>query len=350
MNYQVRFLAKEWDHHSAHSGYHQLIHPLGTKINPLDLSSVRYTWIPGRVAVMLAKCSGVEPYDYAAFFYEWAAFKDMVTQSCPTIYHVLYGDESLRYLGQMRFRHRHRVVATYHQPASYLESIIPSRNYLRSLDAVIVVSKSQLPFFSRVVDADRLFWVPHGVNTKVFTPSVGWTAERSDQKTCLFVGMHKRDFNTLIKAMEIIGEKRPDIQFQVVTAQSNEHLFLGRRNLDLYHDISESELVTLYQNATLLLQPLHDSTANNAILEAMSCGLPAVISDVGGVRDYVNEQCAALTPPQDAEAMAKVALALLADHRRLAYMATEARAHALQYDWELVAADMQRVYETILQD
>lgn len=348
MNYDVRFIAKTWEHHSAHSGYHQLIQRLGSVVQPLDLSSVRYTWIPGRLAVRMAERSGVKYYDYAAFFHEWAAFRDLLTHKLPTICHVIYGDESFRYLGQFPLPKKHRVVATYHQPPDSLNDSIKNRDFLRTLDAVIVVGTNQIPFFDSVVDPSRLFWVPHGVDTSVFKPSFGSKETATREKICLFVGMHKRDFQTLIRVIEFVGHEEPGAVFNIVTARSNAHLFDSFPNVRLFCDVAEDKLVSLYQEATLLLQPLMASTANNAILEGMACGLPIVATDVGGVRDYANEQCAALTPLQDACEMAKSILDLLTDEPRRTTMALHARSRALQFDWEVVATQMQRVYETVL--
>jgi glycosyltransferase involved in cell wall biosynthesis len=309
---------------------------------------VRHTWIPGRFAVQVAAKSGVAGYDMAAFFYEWAAYRELFRRNSQTIYHTLYGDESYRYLGQFPFLGKHRIVATYHQPPSFLGTVIQDLSYLRSLHALIVVSRNQIPFFSGAVDHHRLFWVPHGVDTAVFTPRLDSAGIAVQNRNCLFVGMHKRDFETLRRVIQIVSQEEPRVQFQVVTARSNEHLFVGQQNVKVYSGVTEAELVALYQNAALLLQPLLDCTANNAILEAMSCGLPAVVTDVGGVRDYVNEDCALLTPLQDAHEMATATLSLLAGDSRRAQMAIQARSRALRFDWEVVNADMRRVYEAIL--
>jgi glycosyltransferase involved in cell wall biosynthesis len=160
--------------------------------------------------------------------------------------------------------------------------------------------------------------------------------------------MHKRDFVTLNRVIEIVTREDKSIHFNIVTSRSNDHLFARQVNVNLYCDMPEVELVRLYQDAALLIQPLLGCTANNAILEGMSCALPIVATDVGGVRDYVTERCALLTPLGDANAMASAILNLLANPQQRVQMGKEARSRALQFDWEQVATEMRRVYEMIL--
>lgn len=348
MDYEVRFIGKEWDHHSEHSGYHQLVRRLGTYVSPPNLSSIRHTWIPGRIAVMLANRSGVQLYNYTHLFHEWVAFRDMWGRRHPTIYHVLYGDESYRYLGQLPLPRGNRVVATYHQPPQFLDETIRDLHYLRSLHAIVVVSKNQIPFFSSEISLNRLYWVPHGVDTRVFRPKPEISPKKDDRQICLFVGMHKRDFRTLHDVIEIVGQNRPDVEFQVVTAKQNEPIFAGQRNVTMYCGVTEAELIGLFQRATLQLQPMLDSTANNAILEGMACGLPLVVTDVGGVRDYVDEGCAEFVSLQNAEEMATTVMRLIADSQRQKQMAGKARNRALQFDWDVVTATMRGIYDAIL--
>ena len=76
--------------------------------------------------------------------------------------------------------------------------------------------------------------------------------------------------------------------------------------------------------------PLNDSTANNALLEIMATGLPLVISDVGGVRDYVQSGGVTCLPQGDSEGFARAVHALLTDPTMRAQHAAANRAHAVR--------------------
>ena len=66
--------------------------------------------------------------------------------------------------------------------------------------------------------------------------------------------------------------------------------------------LTDDELLALYQRSSLLLLPLLDATANNAILEAMACGLPIVTTDLPGLGTYVDPSFADLLTAGDVEA------------------------------------------------
>jgi glycosyltransferase involved in cell wall biosynthesis len=50
-----------------------------------------------------------------------------------------------------------------------------------------------------------------------------------------------------------------------------------------------------------------------AILEALSCGLPVISSNVGGISEWINESNGMLVPSEDEDALLK-AMKFLSDH------------------------------------
>jgi glycosyltransferase involved in cell wall biosynthesis len=262
----------------------------------------------------------------------------------PSVYHVLYGDTDVLLLGQAKRLRKHRLVATFHEPPDKLEWL-KINEIVPCLDAVILVSESQRPYFDGLIPPERIFVVPHGVNPDFFRPAV----EIADDSICITVGAHLRDFQTLKSAMDVILTDAPRTRFIAVGARREEpgNQQLNDERVEFHDGVSDEELRSLYQSARLAIFPLRYATANNSVLEAMACGLPVVATDVGGVREYMGEQAGFLVPPSDHEAMASVVLRLLRDRPLARTMGAAARARALGFDYRIVAERMKAVYEAV---
>ena len=114
--------------------------------------------------------------------------------------------------------------------------------------------------------------------------------------------------------------------------------------MTLVSGLGEGELLNLYRTASVMVMPLKDAVANNALLEAMACGLPVLVTDVGAVRDYVTPQSAMLVPPNDARAMADAALSLLEAAEKRQDVSGRAREQALSFSWPRVVKELEPAY------
>ena len=112
--------------------------------------------------------------------------------------------------------------------------------------------------------------------------------------------------------------------------------------------LSNDELRSAYREASCLLMTLEAATANNAILEAMACGLPIVSEDVGGVAEYCGSCCARLCAPGSAEALKESILTLYRDPDMVTRMSLRARERAEEFDWPVIAKRTVRLYDEVL--
>jgi len=92
---------------------------------------------------------------------------------------------------------------------------------------------------------------------------------------------------------------------------------------------------------------VENATANNVILEGMACGLPVVAESIGGIPEYVDDTCAILTAPGDADGLAAALVSLRDSPDKRDAMAVAARNAAERLDWRNVAEQMRAIYETL---
>ena len=264
------------------------------------------------------------------------------------VFHFLYGENSFRYLGGMkRLNPENRIIATFHTPPEKFRKVVGTQQHLQQLDAIIVMSRMQLPFFEDILGKGKVFFVPHGVDVNYFCP-IEKKKSNEDVLKCLLVGSHLRDFETASSAIRRINKQYRSIKFMVVTPEENHAYFTGIENVQLFGRISDDALLQMYQNADLFVLPLQESTANNVLLEAMSCGLPVIATDLQGVRDYVNDDCARLVKIGNADELAGAILDMNEDGERRNMMREASRKRALDFAWQKIAQELTCVYENVL--
>ncbi|QKT02467.1 glycosyltransferase family 4 protein [Ectothiorhodospiraceae bacterium 2226] len=335
-------------HHAGPSGYDRLADYVGgTRIALPERPSLSERVLM-RAFRPWIRANGSQWYHGPQFAGELRAARCWVGARKPRVFHFLYGENSYRYLGHLkRWSSGNAIVCTYHTPAARFREVVRERAHLARVDACIVVSNVQREVFADVLGADRVHFVPHGVDTDYFKPAERIPGQPSDDRQCLFVGSHLRDVASLARAARELA-LTPGVRFVVVTSERHRALFEGLANVEFRTRVSDSELLSLYQQSDLFVMPLIDCTANNGLLEAMACGLPLVTTDLPGVRDYVDEEGAVLVPMQDVDGLVQAVQSVLGDELRRRRMARACRVRAEALRWENVAQAVRGVYAQAL--
>ena len=156
-------------------------------------------------------------------------------------------------------------------------------------------------------------------------------AERQHHsKRVLFAGHLQRlkGLHALATAIPIVARKHPDAEFQLVgnDTRSGPGGISMRRFLEqtlaesgvldrvlISDSMPQSKLIPLYQNCTVFVLPSLNDVYPNAVLEAMACGRPCVVTETVGAAELIAEsQCGLVVPPDDADALAAAISELLA--------------------------------------
>jgi glycosyltransferase involved in cell wall biosynthesis len=280
----------------------------------------------------------------------WYKLSDLVAEArafgaCATggtdIVHFLDGEHAPLFLPRLLKRARAlraRVVATYHQPPGLLGDLVSPR-VVAELDAVILVSLSQRDFFERSLPPERIHVIPHGIDCEFFSPREG--PRRDGPLRCVTVGHWLRDWRVFRET----AQRLPDVAFTVVSGRVTGLEDLP--NVTVRSGLEDDALAAVYRDADVLFMPLIESTANNALLEGIACGLPVVTTDLRSVRSYLPDGTALLVGQGDGPGHARALERLLADAGLRARMGVSARRQAEAMAWPTIARAHLEIYEAV---
>jgi len=232
-----------------------------------------------------------------------------------------------------------RITATFHQTEDKLADIA---RYVetRSLDGIVCVSRTQMPFLQHLVPEGRCVFIPHGVDTEFFSGSP--PVIPADGPLLLAVGAHRRDFKTLIAAAKIIKSSRSDVRFRLIGPKDVVRAVAHEGIVEVMSNLSDTELRDAYRECYMLFLPLEAATANNALLESMASARPAVITDLPAIHEYTTADAAFFCNPGDAQSHADAALRLLNDEPLALKMGRAAHDKAQEFSWSNVRSLLDR--------
>jgi len=210
---------------------------------------------------------------------------------------------------------------------------------------------------------DRVHLLPYGTNTQRYSPAENWLdpahlAEEQQHPTILYLASlarRKGIFETL-EAFKTVGREMPNCKLLVVgngdQAEQVKQIALNSPvagQIEFRPAQPRSIAVELYRQSALLCSPSLGEPFGMAVLEAMACGRPVVVTDEGGYKHTVRPEGGVHVPVGDSEALAAALLRLLRDPEERLRMALFNRQWAEeQFSWEVVVPRLEEVYRKVL--
>jgi glycosyltransferase involved in cell wall biosynthesis len=272
----------------------------------------------------------------------------------PDLIHVTYVENILGFLPKWSDKLSFKLVGTVHQPASWWRMMHRHPKSVAELDALIVCASREVAYFEQYLPG-RVFFVPHGIDLEFFTPRPE-SAKSSDRPRCIFSGKWLRDIQTLAQVIDKVIAQNRAIAFDMIvpteSRQDPSFFRIARHEQVFWHSgISDLQLRDIYQQASMLVLPLIDCTANNALLEAIACGLPVISNQVGGLPDYTRDSFADLFPVGDVEGMTQAILKLADDLQEREKRSQAARLFAQEnLSWDKIAAQTLEIYHKVMKN
>ena len=102
-----------------------------------------------------------------------------------------------------------------------------------------------------------------------------------------------------------------------------------------------------YQKADVFVLPSYNECMSNALLEAMACGLPAVVTDVGGTEELVDEGNGFIFKPGDETALTDILKNICENKEKIPILGLNSRKKAEQLNWENIAKEYFELFKQL---
>jgi len=102
-----------------------------------------------------------------------------------------------------------------------------------------------------------------------------------------------------------------------------------------------------YQKADIFILPSYNECMSNALLEAMACGLPVIVTDVGGTEELVDEGNGFIFKPGDETALTDILKNISKNKEKIPILGQNSRKKAEQLNWENIAKEYFEFFKTI---
>jgi glycosyltransferase involved in cell wall biosynthesis len=224
---------------------------------------------------------------------------------------------------------------------------------LKSANAIVAVTYETSQFMEQIygIPKHKIRMIPLGVDTKLFRQDPIARKEirskydlHDDDVVFIYAGkiIRKKGPHLLIEAAIKIAQEYPNIKIMFVGEGKYDYMHLinskinssGFRNFFVFvPTVTNEVLYKYYSAADIGVWPLQCSIT---ILEAMSCGLPVIISNNSSVSEWINEENGLMYRAGDVEDLVEKMRTVL-DPKLRGSMSLNAREYAKKNDWNIIS-------------
>jgi teichuronic acid biosynthesis glycosyltransferase TuaC len=209
------------------------------------------------------------------------------------------------------------------------------------------------------ISPDRCRTIHNGCDFKIFKPSSRETARHElkvdpSAEVVVFIGrlVPLKGLRELLEAAATLTPSRSRLRIVCIgEGPMDRELRIRAAQPDLKGHVSfafgadPDEIARWLTAANVFCLASHSEGCPNVVIEALSCGLPVVASDVGGIPELLNSRCGILVPPGDVRQLAQ-GLSRALDHP----WDREEIAKCSQRSWDTVASETYQVCHSVVCD
>lgn len=246
---------------------------------------------------------------------------------------------------------------------------------VRGADAIITPSATDREYLKYLYTADpsKIFEIPPGVNTHLFTPIKKSLAKkkigrREDEKILLFVGRVEplKGIDVLLYAMKILHAQEQHIPIRLLIvggdisqdrrawSQELARLEELRHTLGMQEAVEfvgqrpQHELPYYYNAAEVVVMPSHYESFGMVAAEAMACATPVITTNVAGISNLIDDARPTLiTTVNNPLLLASQIRRLLTDKEMYRQIQKNILVNIKELDWSVVVKQIEQVYQRI---
>ena len=224
-------------------------------------------------------------------------------------------------------------------------------------DTIITINKEDFTNAENKLSAKKVCYVPGvGVDTDYFAGTRGKRDELLSEISA------DEDSIILLSIGELSDRKNHSVSIKALSQIKNENLHLviagtGEKReefLSLAKELGvdgrvhllgfRTDVAELLKSADIFLFPSIQEGLPVALMEAMSCGLPVICSEIRGNTDLIDDTCGVLCPATDADSFATAIKKLISDEALRSSMAEKAFKESKKYDIKIIENYMKDIY------
>jgi len=205
-------------------------------------------------------------------------------------------------------------------------------------DRVLSASRNDIPIIQRKFGVKEVKWIPNAVDTEKFTPP----EDKPSSPVVAYVGKLEKwkGIDTLIECFKIISKQINNVKFLVVGSGSLEdELKRTRLPIEFLGPVPHDEMPKIYQRTASLILPSYMEGFPVTCIEALSCEVPVVATNVGDVKEIILDgETGFVSEPSDSQGIASHTIKILKDKGLRKKLGENGRTHVKEnFSYEAIS-------------
>lgn len=252
------------------------------------------------------------------------------------------------------------IVATFHSSQTRSRALSAAyylmQTALEKISGRIAVSEAARQTLVKFLGGDAVL-IPNGVMCHPYEQAQPLPGYPRTEPTLFFIGRidePRKGLPVLLAALPEIVAANPGVQLLVAGPGDQqealetlpEHFHTHVHFLGL---VSDEDKASAFASADIYVAPnTGGESFGIVLLEAMATGTPVVASDLEAFARVLEDGAAGVMfRNEDAASLAEAVNGLLADPQRRAALSAHGHVRARQFDWDVVAREIEQVYESV---